>query len=62
MKGSPKRGGTWSAAGDEGTVCGLEGGVGDSLRSGESEMEMYVDSLTVMGVGKELLAMSKGSG
>ena len=62
MKGSPKRGGTWSAGGDEGRTGDLEGGVGDSLRSGASEIEMYVDSSMTMGVGEELSAMSGGSG
>ena len=62
MKGSPKRGGTWSAAGDGGITGDLGGGVGNSLRSGASEMEMYMDSSMMMGVGEELLAMNEGSG
>ena len=62
MKGSPKRGGTWSAGGDEEKIGDLGGGVGDSLRSGASEIEMYVGSSTTMGVEEELLAMSEGNG
>ena len=61
MKGSPKREGTWSAGGDEEGTGDLGGGVGDSLRSGVSEIEMYVDSSMAMGVGEVLLAMSGGN-
>ena len=62
MKGSPKRGGTWSVGGDEGRIGDLGGGVGDSLRSGESVIRVYVDSSMTMGEGEELLAISEGSG
>ena len=64
MKGSPKRGGTWSAGGERGaTVVVDEGGGGvGSLRSGASEMEMYVGSSTRMGVEVLVGAMSGGSG
>ena len=62
MKGSLKRGGTWSVGGDGGRAGDLEGGVGDSLRSGASEIEMYVGSSMAIGVGEESLAMSEGSG
>ena len=62
MKGSPKRGGTWSVGGDEGRTGDLGGGVGDSLRSGESVIGVYMGSSTTMEEGEELLAMSEGSG
>ena len=48
--------------GDEERAGDLGGGVGDSLRSGASEIEMYVDSSMMMGVGEESLAMSEGNG
>ena len=61
-KGSLKWGGTWSGRGDEGITVDLGGGVTNSLHSGASEMEMYVDSSMRMEVGEELSAMSEGSG
>ena len=64
MKGSSNRGGICNAGGERGTavVVDEEGGGVDSLRSGVSEMEMYVDSSMRMGVGVLLVAMNEGSG
>ena len=64
MKGSSNRGGICNAAGDGGAmvVVDEEGGGVDSLRSGASEMEMYVDSSTRMGEGVLVEAMGGGSG
>ena len=64
MKGSSNRGGICSAAGEEGTavVVDEEGGGVGSLRSGVSEMEMYVDSSMRMGVGMLLEFMDEESG
>ena len=59
MKGSPERGGIWSAKGEGEIVGDLGGGVGNSLRSGASWTEMYVDSSMTMGVGETLQAMSE---
>ena len=64
MKGSSNRGGICNAGGERGAMVVADeagGGVG-SLRSGTSEMEMYVDSSTRMGVGVLVGAMSGGSG
>ena len=63
MKGSSNRGGICNAGGERGAavVIDEEGGGVDSLRSGASEMETYVDSSMRMGVGVLLEAMNEGS-
>ena len=64
MKGSSNRGGICNAGGERGAtvVVNEEGGGVGSLRSGASEMEMYVGSSTRMGVEVLVGAMSGGSG